>query len=59
MCFNPEQAEKDAADRKSETLVDCGLRNEAHGINYGRNRDYDGKGSEEEVIWLLKIALSD
>ena len=43
----------------TETLVDCLLRNEARGIHYGHNRDYDGKGSEEEVIRLLKTGLSD
>ena len=43
----------------AEALVDCLLRNEAHGIQYGHGRDYDGKNSEEEVIRLLKIGLSD
>jgi hypothetical protein len=43
----------------AETLVNCLLRNEARGIHYGHNRDYDGKGSEEEVIRLLKTGLSD
>jgi hypothetical protein len=36
------------------TLIDCLLTNEARGIFYGHNRDYDGKSSEEEVIRLLK-----
>ena len=43
----------------AETLVDCLLRNEERGIHYGHNRHYDGKGSEEEVIRLLKIGLSE
>jgi hypothetical protein len=42
----------------AEALVDCLLRNEAHGIHYGHGRDYDGKSSEEEVIRLLKTSLS-
>jgi len=42
----------------SGALVDCLLRNEAHGIHYGEGRDYDGKSSEEEVIRLLKTGLS-
>jgi len=42
----------------AETLIDCLLRNEARGIHYGRDREYDGKGSEEEVIRLLKAGLS-
>jgi hypothetical protein len=42
----------------TETLVDCLLRNEGRGINYGQNGDYDGKTSEEEVIRLLKTGLS-
>jgi hypothetical protein len=42
----------------TEALVDCLLRNEAHGIHYGHGRDYDGKNSEEEVIRLLKTGLS-
>jgi hypothetical protein len=42
----------------AEALVDCLLRNEADGIHYGEGRDYDGKGSEEEVIRLLKTGLS-
>jgi hypothetical protein len=33
------------------------LRNEARGIHYGRNSDYDGKGGEEEIMLLLKIGL--
>ena len=41
----------------AETLIDCLLRNEAQGIFYGHNRDYDGKKSEEEVIQLLKTGL--
>jgi hypothetical protein len=41
----------------AEALIDCLLRNEAHGIYYGHNKDYDGKGSEEEVIRLLKTGL--
>ena len=41
----------------TETLVDCLLRNEARGIHYGRNSDYYSKGSEEEIILLLKIGL--
>ncbi len=36
------------------TLIDNLLRNEAQGIYYGYQRDYDGKRSEEEVIQLLK-----
>jgi hypothetical protein len=39
-------------------LIDCLLRNEARGIHYGQNRDYDGKASEEEVIRLLRRGLS-
>jgi hypothetical protein len=42
----------------TEALVDCLLRNEAAGIHYGKGRDYDGKGSEEAVIRLLKTGLS-
>jgi len=42
----------------AEALVDCLLRNEERGILCGRGRDYDGKGSEEEVIQLLKTGLS-
>jgi hypothetical protein len=42
----------------ADALVDCLLRNEALGIHYGKDRDYDGKGSEEEVIRLLKTGLS-
>jgi len=41
----------------AETLVDCLLRNEEHGIHYGQGRDYDGKSSEGEVIRLLKTGL--
>ncbi len=41
----------------AETLIDCLLKNEARGIFYGYNRDYDGKNSEEEVIRLLKTGL--
>jgi len=41
----------------AETLIDCLLANEAHGIHYGLNRDYDGKDSEEEVIQLLKLGF--
>ncbi len=37
-----------------ETLVDCLMRNQARGIHYGHNRDYDGLASEEQVIELLK-----
>ncbi|MFC1997418.1 hypothetical protein ACFLXI_07410 [Chloroflexota bacterium] len=40
-----------------EALIDCLLRNEAHGIHYGKGRNYDGKSSEEEVIRLLKTGL--
>ena len=40
------------------TLVNCLARNEARGIHYGHNRDYDGKSCEEEVIQLLKTGLS-
>jgi len=43
----------------AEALVDGLLRNEADGIHYGQGRDYDGKDSEEEVIRLLKMGLSD
>jgi hypothetical protein len=43
----------------AEALVDCILRNEANGINYGKGKDYDGKNSEEEVIQLLKTGLSN
>jgi len=43
----------------TEALIDCLLRNEAYGIHYGHNKDYDSKGSEEEVIRLLKTGLSD
>jgi hypothetical protein len=43
----------------AEALIDCLLRNEAHGIYYGRGRDYDGQGSEEEVIRLLKTGFSN
>jgi hypothetical protein len=39
---------------EAEALIDCLLRNEARGIHYGQGRDYDGLGSEEEVIRLLK-----
>jgi hypothetical protein len=42
----------------TEALVDCLLRNETRGIFYGHGRDYDGKGSEEQVIRLLKTGLS-
>ena len=41
----------------AETLVDCLLRNEERGIHYGHDRDYDGRGSEQEVIRLLKTGL--
>ena len=40
-----------------EALIDCLLKNEDHGIHYGKGRDYDGKSSEKEVIWLLKNGL--
>ncbi len=42
----------------AEALVDCLLRNEVRGIHYGKGRDYDGMGSEEEVTQLLKKGLS-
>jgi hypothetical protein len=41
----------------AEAIIDCLLRNEAHGIYYGYGKDYDGKNSEEEVIRLLKTGL--
>jgi hypothetical protein len=43
----------------AEALVDCLLRNEADGIHYGLDGDYDGKNSEEEVIRLLKCGWTD
>ena len=43
----------------AEALINCLLRNEAHGIHDGHGGDYDGKSSEEEVIRLLKTGLSD
>jgi len=42
-------------DEGAEALVDCLVRNEARGIHYGHNKDYDGKSSEEEVIRLLTL----
>lgn len=41
----------------TEALIDCLLRNEAHGIHYGIGLDYDGKESEHEVIRLLETGL--
>ena len=46
-------------DEGAECLVDCLLRNEARGIHYGYKMDYDGKGSEEEVINILKTGCLD
>jgi hypothetical protein len=40
-------------------LIDCLLQNEARGIQYGHQRDYDGLGSEEAVIRLLKTGERD
>lgn len=40
----------------AEMLADCLLKNQAAGIHYGHNRDYDGLPSEEDVIKLLKSA---
>jgi hypothetical protein len=40
-----------------EALIDCLLKNEDQGIHYGKGRDYDGKSSEKEVVWLLKNGL--
>jgi hypothetical protein len=41
-----------------EALIDCVLRNEARGIFYGHGRDYDGLKSEDDVIKLLRAALT-
>jgi len=46
-------------DEGAGQLIDCLLRNEAHGIHYGYKLDYDGLGSEEEVIRLLKSGRVD
>ncbi len=37
------------------SLIDCLIENEERGIHYGYKKDYDGLGSEAEVIHLLKF----
>ncbi len=41
-------------DEGKGSLIDCLVANEARGIYYGYQRDYDGLASEEEVIQLLR-----
>jgi hypothetical protein len=37
-------------------FIDCLLRNEAAGIQYGEGRDYDGLDSDDDVHRLLRSA---